>query len=52
MSWTWSKLHMSSHRHHPRKRMIQYAAAVPFDLRRRGVLDNPHAEYDGHLTPR
>jgi len=27
--------------HHPRKRMIQYAAAFVLDHRRRGVLDPP-----------
>nr|WP_249779642.1 hypothetical protein [Bradyrhizobium sediminis] len=27
--------------HHPRKRMIRYAAAVVFDHLRRGVLDRP-----------
>jgi hypothetical protein len=27
--------------HHPRKRVIQYAAAVVLDLQRFGVLDRP-----------
>jgi hypothetical protein len=27
--------------HHPRKRMIQYAAAFVLDYRRHGVLDRP-----------
>src|SRR5258706_7026289 len=28
-------------RHHPRKRMIQYSEASPFNLETRGVLDTP-----------
>jgi hypothetical protein len=27
--------------HHPRKRVIQYAAAVELDIQRLGVLDRP-----------
>jgi hypothetical protein len=29
------------HRHHPRKRMIQYSAAFVLDHRRLGALDRP-----------
>jgi hypothetical protein len=33
--------HLPSHRHHPRKRMIQYAAAFPLKHRQLGRLDRP-----------
>jgi hypothetical protein len=33
--------HRTCCRHHPRKRMIQYAAAFVFDLWRHGILDRP-----------
>jgi hypothetical protein len=30
-----------AHRHHPRKRMIQYAAASRINRQRAGILDRP-----------